>query len=186
MRSTLAWSIVSVSLAVTLAAACGGGPGTAAVTPSDAEDYCRRSCQHDVTCDPNSTQTVEQCTTDCVGELAGWARADALDAFTSCIAALECTASDDTCTRTSCSPTATHDQYETRCRELFGACGVTDLDALCETDPATVDGGGDAGLVCYIAPAIVEELIACMGPQANCDSALSCMLAVFDSHGIDL
>ena len=167
-----------------LLAACGGdsgGPGTGPVDPADAADGCRRNCEHRIAC--GSMQVLEECTQSCVDDTGSF-RADAFEAIIDCTTALACGVSDDSCL-TECVPTAAHERYEAQCRATFTPCGTAEeVDRLCETTPAPASG--DAGILCVIIPAIMDELTACMAPGTACGAALDCIDGVVTAHGIDL
>ena len=165
-------------------AACGGDPGSGPLSAGDAEDGCRRDCQHRLDCTPDPQTTVEACTSDCVADVAGWVRADAFEAVIDCTTDLACGVSDDTCL-TECAPTDAHDAYEARCRAVFAAClEPAELDGICETTPMPSADDG-VGVFCLITPSIVDELTACLPEGAVCGTAIECLQTVLETHGID-
>lgn len=165
-------------------AACGGS-NTGPISTETAEGACGDICQHDLACDATSTQTLEQCTADCVGDVAGAYREDAVLAIASCLTELACTADDDACLA-ECEPTSSHDRYEERCRERGAECGATpdQLDGLCEVTPMPASSGDD-GLLCLLVPAVVDDLRACFD-EPDCATLETCFDRVLAAHGVDL
>ena len=167
---------------LTLAVAWGGdaaGPEPLDATTRDR--LCQVDCEHKLGCETPPTETLAECVASCQGDLGGWVRTDvAVDVF-DCRAQLACGANDDACV--SCSPTDAHQRYETACRANLATCDVN-LDALCEVTLSPT-GSGDAGLVCIITPAIVDELTACIPTGVDCATATTCLQGVFARNGID-
>lgn len=171
-------------LALMILVACGGGSGgsfgTGPVSQAQAEDICTAECQHDIDCG-NETDPLAACVADCAADMVGWARADAVEEVFTCSAALECNASDDECLL-GVQPLAIHDEWETACRADLGACFDTpeETDSLCEVSA----GSDDIGFIRFIAPAIIEEMLDCVD-GSDCNTQLTCLQAVFESHNID-
>jgi hypothetical protein len=167
---------------IILMAACGGGSGNGAgtgpVTAEQAQDLCETDCQHNIDC--GSGQDLASCTTDCVEDSVGWARADAMETIIECNAALACDASDDQCLL-EVQPLAIHEAWETACRRDLATCLAEPADAegICEVSPVSED----VGFVRFIAPAIVDEMIDCLG-AADCTARQSCLSATFEAHNI--
>ncbi len=177
----LRFAVLSLSFATL--AACGGDPGSGAISAADAEDGCRRNCEHSQECNPDPQTTVQACTAECVADVSGWVRADAFEAITDCATGLACNASEDVCL-TECVPTDAHDAYEARCRAVFAAClDPGELNGICETTP--VPGGDDAGFFCLITPSIVDQMTACLPEAAVCGTAIECIQRVLETNGID-
>lgn len=166
---------------VTLLAACGGDASSGAVSAEDAEAYCREGCTYENTCDGDA---IEPCVTDCVSDVAGWYREDVLSDLVDCLTSQPCDATDDACFL-ACTPTASHERYETACRDALTACGAApaDLAPICETTP---DETQEAGFLCAVAPGIMEELRQCFtDPDVSCTTYEPCLESVLDSHGIN-
>ncbi len=145
-----------------------------------AADYCRQGCEHDVEC--GTATDVELCTSDCVGDVTGVVREDAFIDITNCFTGLECGTNDDACFA-ECTPTSTHEDYETRCRETLGACDLSaaEIDGICEVTP---NPAAETGFLCVITPSILEEVDACFD-EPDCTAQLTCMQTVFESNGVD-
>lgn len=181
----LRFALVSCSFAFATLAACGGDPGSGLVSASDAEDGCRRDCEHRLECTPDPQETVESCTDDCVSDVVGWVRADAFEDIIDCSTGLACGVSDDDCL-SECDPTDAHEEYEARCRAVFASClDSEELESLCETTPMPGVDADDIGYFCLITPSIVDELTACLPEAAVCETALECLQAVLTANGID-
>jgi len=172
---TMYQTVIMSLVAVFGLAAC-GGHGTGPVSTDVAQDYCRDICEHDATCDPTTTETLEVCTADCVAEVSGF-REDAFVDVASCVAAQACDASNDLCLA-ECTPTNAHERWEARCRTRVVECG-TDNPADCITS-----GPSDAGILCLLTPSVMDDLTACWDQE--CMAIDACMGAVLDAAGIDL
>jgi len=155
-------------------AAC-GGHGTGPVSNDVAVDYCGDICARDATCDPTTTETLEACTADCVAEVMGF-REDAFVDVASCVAAQACTATTDLCLA-ECTPTSAHRRWEDRCRARVVECGTDN------PEDCTASGPSDAGLLCLLTPAIMDDLTACMDQE--CTAIDECYTAVLDAAGVD-
>ncbi|MCA9676311.1 MAG: hypothetical protein KC464_14835 [Myxococcales bacterium] len=179
-RSTISALFLATTVVTTLAAC--GGPGSDAVTAAEAEAPCRTGCAHQDACNPDGTESVDACVADCVDTFAGWMREDALTELADCAAATACDASDDACLL-ACEPTSAHVAYEARCRAVLGGClDATELAVRCEVTP--MPSPADAGFLCYVAPAIIEEMTACFGDGAACTDAAACLDEIVGRHGI--
>lgn len=167
--------------------ACGGGGGTGPISADEAEGTCRDVCQRDADCGELS-ETVDQCTADCVAEVStGWLRADAFEAIGACAVDLACGADDDVCLR-ECSPTSAHERYESQCRTVFASCGTDpdQLNRICETTPMPGVDGDDLGFFCLVTPAIMEEMLDCIPDGTSCQAGATCIQAVAASHDLDV
>lgn len=164
--------------------ACGGGSGgafgTGAVSQAQAEEICAADCQHDIDCG-DETDGLAACVADCTADMVGWARADAVEEVFTCSAALACTESDDECLL-GVQPLAIHDEWETACRADLAACFDTpdDVESICEVSA----GSGDVGFIRFIAPEVIEEMLDCVD-GSDCNTQLTCLQGVFESHNID-
>jgi hypothetical protein len=159
-------TILSVMTAAAALAACGGG-GAGAVDEATAEEGCQQICDHDVACGDPEDPT---CVTECMDDVVGVIREDVFQDVSDCIGALECGVSDDECLV--CTPTATHEEYEARCREELPACGVPvdELDSICEVSPSP---DGEVGYYCLIATNIIADLTACFD-EPDCNAMAAC------------
>lgn len=166
-----------------LAAACGGGSGggfgPGPLTEAQADELCRSNCQHDIDC--GSDQSLEACVASCVGDVVGWARADASQAILECATALACDLSDDACFA-EVQPLPIHEEWEVACRSNLTECvDPTEVERLCEVTPNLQ--AESVGFVSLIIAPIVEEMIGCTAESA-CQARLDCLQAVFATHGI--
>ena len=119
-------TIVGIVVGVCALAACGGGGGSEPVSADEAEDLCRPACERDEACNP--AEPADICTQQCAAEFAGWADADALEAYTDCYADLACGVQ-DTCLGT-VQPQSIHEEYEARCREVVTCLNAESIDAF--------------------------------------------------------
>lgn len=165
------WIGLFVSLSL---AGCGGDDhGTGPLTATAARELCRVGCEYDASCDP--AVNVEACTSACGTVGAGYLREDAAFALSDCKASLACTEDDDVCVE-KIEPLDVHHRWEERCgTQLAAACDVSH-DDMCNVDPT--EGEDHNALVTMAAPAVVEELIACLD-LADCEARLTCVNAVF-------
>ncbi len=165
-------------------AACGGGSGggfgPGALTQAQAEEVCTTDCQHDIDC--GSTEPLAACVTECATDDTGWARADAFQAVTNCIAQLACSADDDQCVVDNLIPLPIHEEWESVCLSGLSECLEPNDLEICEATPS---GTSDAGLISLFAEPIVQEMIDCVAAPA-CQALLDCIEAVFTTHGINL
>jgi hypothetical protein len=157
-----------------------GGPGTGPVPRSVAQEHCGEICERDLMCDPNTTETLQECTDDCVGDVTRVIREDAFIDVADCISALSCTADEDVCLR-ECSPTKTHNDYETACRAKVAECGGAGsaADSLCEVSPS---GSDDDGFLCLLIPTAISELTDCF--SMSCTAVEACLSGVFERYGL--
>ena len=172
-------------IALVMAAACGGGSGgglgsSDPITAAEAEPLCRGDCQRRVDC--GSDSDVAACTTACVGDIAGWARGDGVEALLACMAELACDANDDACIL-EVSVLAIHQEWEDRCRATMVTCFTEpgELDAACGV---TAPVPSDAAFFRLIAPEIMTELVACFD-GADCTTRIDCVGAALEAHGIN-
>jgi hypothetical protein len=166
----LGWIVLVVSM--------GCGDSTGPISPSEAEDGCRATCERQISCDPLTTRTVAECTADCVGDVAGGGvREDAFNDVVDCITELSCTAEEDVCL-TQCEPTDAHEDYEARCRVKLAECGVTDVRG-CETTP----DGNESGFLCLYTPEVMDELRGCF--DQSCGELQSCFERVSTKYALD-
>ena len=89
-RSTL------LAAAICVVAACAGDDGNGPDTTDYVQVNCRRICEHQETCEPGG-ESLEDCTMECVAELGGWIRIDALAAIVDCTTAQQCDMGDEPC-----------------------------------------------------------------------------------------
>ena len=167
-----------------LLGACGGGQGgglsTRAITAEEAEPLCAADCQHDIDCGFESDLAF--CTSNCVGQIVGWQRADAADIILECAAALGCEVFGNEQCLVGIRPLAIHEEWETRCRvQLSGCLGdFQDEEQVCESTP----DGLDAGFISLIAAELMPDIIACLdGP--DCNERVDCLTFQFETHNID-
>lgn len=169
-----------VFLGIVTAAACGGDAGSGPVSQSTAQEGCQRDCQHEIDC--GSTATLAECTASCVADTVGVIRTDAFTDIIDCRTALACDAPSDPCLA-ECQPTAAHDHWHDQCQTALAACvPAADLAALCSVTPA---GTGDAGYLCLVTPAIMDELTACIPTGVACEQAMTCLQNVATAHHLD-
>jgi hypothetical protein len=176
---------IFIGLAFVLAACgggSGGGSGTGAIGQAEAEEYCRADCQRDIDCG-TETNDLETCTQNCAGELVGWARADAIQEIFECFADLACDANDDACAA-GVDPLPIHEEWEAGCIAKFTECIPDEVEVACSASPipGEID---DAGFWRFIAPEIMEEVIACLD-EPTCEGGLDCVTAVLEANNIDL
>jgi len=165
-------------------ACSGGGASTAPATYDSALGPCRADCEQRITCNPEITDTVEQCAMECANEIAGWVRDDVVQSFFECAAALPCDVSDDQCLD-DIQPLAVHRRYEMECRAAMASCFVDDpveLDGMCDVDPG---GEGDQGIIRILAPVVVEAMIDCF-MATTCETRVTCIDRVLVQYGVDL
>ena len=170
------------TLLLSLVAACGGGGSggglsTAAITLEQATPLCMADCQHSIEC--GSGDNLAFCVQNCTDDFVGWARGDAVDTLLECTAAQECTAVDEACLL-DVRPLAIHEEWEVGCRANLASC--IDVELLCEVSPSTIDG--EIGLVRFIAPELMPDIIACLGTGA-CREQLDCVSAELEAKGIN-
>lgn len=170
-----------VATTTLLATACGGGGGgnTNAITSGAAEPYCEQGCTYTFECDPTTADPVETCVAECLDQVVGVFREDVFIDVSNCATGLDCDASDDSCFL-DCEPTASHQAYETACRDALAQCDVAadDIDESCEVTPsADIDA-----FFCALAPAIVDDLTECFG--GTCQEQADCRLAVLEANGL--
>lgn len=174
-----------VASATLLFTACGdsggGGGSTNAVTEGQAEPLCNQGCTYDLECDPTA-DPVETCVAECLDAVVGVYREDVFIDVTNCATGLACDASDDECFA-DCAPTASHNAYETACREALGECdlGPADIDGICEVTP---NAETDDGFFCVIAPAIMDDLSTCF-VDGTCQDYSTCLQATLDENGVN-
>jgi hypothetical protein len=171
----LGWIVV-----VIVAGLAGCGDSTGPISPGDAEDGCRATCEREATCG-QTTETVAQCTADCVADVAGGGiREDAFNDIADCIVDLVCTASEETCIM-QCRPTSAHESYEDRCRVKMADCGATgtQLDQICETSPTV----GEVGFVCLFTPEVMDEMRGCL--DLACTEISACFDTVLARYGFN-
>lgn len=171
------------SMIVIALAACGGGSGgggTNQVTPEQADALCTRGCNHIVTCGGSST--LPECVADCTGDTQAW-RQDALLTLVDCLETQMCSDAPEACFA-EIDPLPIHEEWETKCRAQLATC-VTDptqLDGFCEVNPDPANP--EVGFIRVIAPAIMNELIACLD-QPDCTTRQTCLQSVADAHNIN-
>jgi hypothetical protein len=173
-------STLRLSLLVVLFAACGGGASTAPVDHATAEQYCQEDCDHQASCD--GMIDAATCTSECMSVVEGIFREDVLADVTECSTALACGADQYACFEDNCTPTSTHEAYESRCREVLAGCDVSaaDIEGECETTAMPRIG---VGTVCAVAPEVLDEMIACF--DEDCEAIAACEQAVVDAHRAD-
>jgi hypothetical protein len=135
------------------------------------------------TLDTAGGETVATCTDNCVGDIGGGGyRTDVVEDIFACQTALACGADDDMCFM--CTPTSTHESFETECRAKAAECGVSqeDIDASCETTPDP-SGSGDTGFLCVVTPEAINALKACL--DMDCTAISDCYQMVATQYGID-
>lgn len=171
-----------LALAVVLTA-CGGGSGggiggTGPITQAQADEVCRGICEHEVEC--GTEIDVESCIPSCADDFVGWARADAVQTLANCFTATACGTSDDSCIGL-VDPLAIHEEWEAGCRTELAACiDPNQIEEACSVQ----SDGGEGGLFRFIAPAIMEDIIACLD-GADCEARLTCIEQVLDVNGVD-
>ena len=162
---------------------CGSDDDTSSgpISEAAAEAPCTQLCERDVECEGD---VLEDCVGDCVVDLAGWARTDAVTTIYSCISQLECDADEEAECGPTVAPLDVHRAYEDRCRVTLGTClESSELDSLCEVDYIE-DADGDAGVMRFLAPIVVEAMTACLVDDASCDDQLACIDDVFEQYGV--
>jgi hypothetical protein len=174
-------------LVLAVVAACGGGGsggggGTGAIGQADAEELCSADCQRDIDCG-TETNDLATCTQNCASEFVGWARADAVDEIFTCFAELACGENDDACAA-GVEPLAIHEEWEAGCLSELAECIPPDeIQVACSASPIAGESD-DAGFWRFIAPEIMEEVIACLD-EAVCDDRLTCVEGVLELHNIN-
>ena len=167
-------------------AGCGGGGGdnenTGPISEADAEVACTQICEREVVCED---EILDECVVDCVDELSGWARTDAIDAIYSCVAGLACDLDEEDSCGAAAQPLAIHRAYEDRCRATMADClEPREINSLCEVD-FVVDAPGDAGFMRFFAPVLIEAMDACFDGEA-CLDRLTCLQDVIDEFGVSI
>lgn len=155
--------------------ACGGDRDTSAITEAEAAGPCAQECAYDATCgaaDPTCQDT-------CVADIAGWERRDAAEDYGNCIAKVDCNTDPDETCLPKIAPLSIHRTWAAKCATQLADCATTDV--FCAVDFDLTDF--DLGFVRFIAPPIVDEMIACLD-GADCTTRLACTNDVLTAHGI--
>ena len=164
---------------------CGGGGGggnTGPISEADAERACTGMCEREVVCEDD---ILDECVADCVDELSGWARTDAIEAIYGCVAELTCDIDEEDTCGPAAQPLAIHRAYEDHCRQGMADClEPREINSLCEVD-FEADAPGDAGFMRFFAPVLIEAMDACFG-GAVCEDRLRCLQDVVDAFGVSL
>lgn len=182
-------ALFTLALSTFSLVACGGDDvGSGPVSEEDFVNGCKADCERNFECDPTNAQPVAECNAECAGDYAdvrGWLRADAFVAITDCFADLACTADEGVCL-TECSPTSTHNAYETQCRKVFATCVTepADLDGFCEVTPMPNPENDDVGFFCLITPDVIQRMLDCIPDGTACDPGLTCIQGVMQSVGL--
>lgn len=145
---------------------------------ASAQGPCGQICEADIRCGSMDTQAA--CVTDCVNEVDGWVRQDALETIADCLSGLACTADDDQCLAM-VPALQEHRDWAAACNAKLAPCDGFDAD-FCSIDP----GSGDEGFIRVFAPVVMREMTACLTDNNACTIYATCLEAVFTKYGIDV
>jgi len=166
-------------LALAIAAGCSDAPGRGPITSSEARDECTKSCEYEVDCLAEDQQV---CVDDCVTEVVGWARHDAIATLSSCRAGLTCDEDTSSCLE-KVKPVDFHRKFQDACRAGLDGCASIDIDVDCAIEYSP--DSDDIGYFRFMSEPVIDELIGCFD-GADCQARLDCMEAVYAERGIQL
>jgi hypothetical protein len=155
MKRMMMWMAIA-----TIAAACGGDSGTAALSRSEAREICTDACEKDRDC--GEIADVDGCVSSCVDSIE-IIRGDLVRELFDCYMDASCAADDDCADTIDVEPLSEHEDYAAACREKLAECGASssDIAEVCDVEHIKV-----------IASDIIEDLTDCW--DEPCEAIPSC------------